>query len=124
MMQIQIVFCLFSLTLVFVTSLKFGPSIRCIHKLKDYRNVLSLRSTVESTPAVSTDIERAVYITENAMKQLKSLQSKKIGESNVLRMGVKAGGCSGMLQTFTTYNEICLFIFYVFRNVVFNGFRF
>lgn len=44
------------------------------------------------------DLERAIFITENAMSQLQSLKSK-MPNANFLRMGVKAGGCSGMSYT-------------------------
>lgn len=53
-------------------------------------------STVESnTVSQESELERAVYITPKAMAYLKNLKENKVGMS-YLRMGVKAGGCSGM----------------------------
>jgi iron-sulfur cluster assembly protein len=55
--------------------------------------VLSCKSTMENIDSKSE--ERAIFITPNAMNHLKHL-TEKVGSNNCLRMGVKAGGCSGM----------------------------
>lgn len=59
------------------------------------RSITNVRSTTEVNPSVSQEIERAVYITSKAMSQLQNLKEKK-SDASYLRMGVKAGGCSGM----------------------------
>mgnify|MGYP002214594552 CR=1 FL=1 len=51
-----------------------------------------LRSTLEETDAEEDNV---LVFTDNALKQLDYLQ-KKQDVKMVLRMGVQAGGCSGM----------------------------
>jgi iron-sulfur cluster assembly accessory protein len=83
-------FVLIVLFMIFEICSSFNPlrhqRIRNIHR----------HSTVESTTvSQENEIERAVYITPKAMAYLKNLKETKTG-MNYLRMGVKAGGCSGM----------------------------
>ena len=49
---------------------------------------------IEEVPVV--DNEKVIVITDKAMLQLNALRANKGGEECVLRMGVRAGGCSGM----------------------------
>ena len=53
-------------------------------------------AALETSTAEDVEIDDTVLIfTPNAMKQLEFLQSKQ-EDQMVLRMGVRAGGCSGM----------------------------
>mmetsp|Transcript_9489 Transcript_9489/g.8488 ORF Transcript_9489/g.8488 Transcript_9489/m.8488 type:complete len:158 (+) Transcript_9489:14-487(+) len=73
----------------------FLLNISC-YKLNKFK-ILNLKRLYLSTIETTTDqqIERAVYITPVAMDHLITLHSKQT-DKNLLRMGVKAGGCSGM----------------------------
>jgi iron-sulfur cluster assembly protein len=51
-------------------------------------------SVIDEVAATSAE-DRVIVITEKAMKQLKTLKANK-GDDACLRMGVRAGGCSGM----------------------------
>jgi iron-sulfur cluster assembly protein len=57
-----------------------------------WRGLRPLRSTLEETDAEEDNV---LVFTDNALKQLDYLQ-KKQDVKMVLRMGVQAGGCSGM----------------------------
>ena len=62
-----------------------------------------MASSIDTKPAdvepalgdAGTESDRFIIITDKAMSQLRSLIDK-IGQKKVLRMGVRAGGCSGM----------------------------
>ena len=54
-----------------------------------------LLSSVATTPVVVEEEERVIVITDKAMKHLEFMRSKQ-AEAVTLRMGVRAGGCSGM----------------------------
>lgn len=54
----------------------------------------SLRSAVEEEAETEED-DNVLVFTDNALKQLDYLQTKQVTKM-VLRMGVQAGGCSGM----------------------------
>lgn len=55
--------------------------------------------TTETATATYTGIDgKGILITEPAMKQLANLMRQQ-GESTLLRVGVRSGGCSGMSYT-------------------------
>lgn len=54
-------------------------------------------STTENVDEVHTE-ERVIVLTDRAMNQLKIIKASK-SEDTCLRMGVRAGGCSGMSYT-------------------------
>ena len=59
---------------------------------RGWRGFIPLQSAVEET---ETEEDNVLVFTENAVKQLDYLQTKQDSKV-VLRMGVQAGGCSGM----------------------------
>ena len=73
-----------------VTRTKYPPH-------RSQASVIELKMSLEET--TEADVEEAddtvLNFTPNAMKQLEFLQSKQ-DDQMVLRMGVRAGGCSGM----------------------------
>jgi len=72
----------------------YAYSLHNIAPLYRINNKVKLFSFTELTPTEQV-VERAVYITGKAMTHIQSLKEKK-KDTQVLRMGVKAGGCSGM----------------------------
>ena len=65
-------------------------------RVKRASNTLIYSSTTEAPPiAGAAAEERVIIITDKAMKHLEFMQSKQ-PEAVTLRMGVRAGGCSGM----------------------------
>ena len=63
--------------------------------------------TASSIETADIDVDRIINITPNAMNNLQSLLTKDPSKP-CLRMGVKAGGCSGMsyVMDFITENDI------------------
>jgi iron-sulfur cluster assembly accessory protein len=62
-----------------------------------YRRLSSgVYSTATESPADVSIEENVIKITPKAMKHISELKAKMNDGKNCLRMGVKAGGCSGM----------------------------
>ena len=61
---------------------------------------VSSTSTVTESPSTAAE-ERVILITEKAFKHLEFMRSKQADEAVTLRMGVRAGGCSGMSYDMT-----------------------
>ena len=57
-----------------------------------------MTSTPDTAPAHTAKDGKGILITEPAMKQLAKLCGEQ-GENQVLRVGVRSGGCSGMSYT-------------------------
>ena len=57
-----------------------------------------MTSTPETAPAHTAKDGKGILITEPAMQQLAKLCGEQ-GENQVLRVGVRSGGCSGMSYT-------------------------
>lgn len=58
---------------------------------------LFLSTTAEQSQSTDIDTERVITLTSKAMTHLTFLKSKQDqGSDMILRMGVRAGGCSGM----------------------------
>ena len=71
-------------------------------RVKRASNTLIYSSTTEAPPiAGAAAEERVISITEKAFKHLEFMRSKQADEAVTLRMGVRAGGCSGMSYDMT-----------------------
>jgi iron-sulfur cluster assembly accessory protein len=64
------------------------------------RGVAVSSTTFTESPATAAE-ERVILITEKAFKHLEFMRSKQADEAVTLRMGVRAGGCSGMSYDMT-----------------------
>ena len=63
-----------------------------------------MTSTPDTAPAHTAKDGKGILITEPAMQQLAKLCGEQ-GENQVLRVGVRSGGCSGMSYTCLLYTS-------------------
>jgi iron-sulfur cluster assembly protein len=86
--------CLSLMTAGYALRPSFG--LRESRVLRQASRLVPLRSTAEvATPEASTGEERVIVITPKAKNHLEFMKSKQ-ASAVTLRMGVRAGGCSGM----------------------------
>jgi Fe-S cluster assembly iron-binding protein IscA len=77
-----------------------------------YRRLSSgVYSTATESPADVSIEENVIKITPKAMKHISELKAKMNDGKNCLRMGVKAGGCSGMSYVMVVDPKSLLYLY-------------
>ena len=86
---------LLSLALLVAAAAAFNPSSAPAVQ-RSARRALAIRAEVAEVAEDTTEDTTIVSFTENALSQLTFMREKQGLEELTIRMGVRAGGCSGM----------------------------
>jgi iron-sulfur cluster assembly accessory protein len=86
--------------LLFAPAYLLGPPHLRSGASSDFRRASLLACDAPADPAAPAEMppveERIISFSDRALAQLESMREKQEGDELILRMGVRAGGCSGM----------------------------